>query len=245
VYLFLSILLLATRPSAQVAANKPNQGGLDAAGLTVLDENDFFRVTRVVLAAGKATPTLDRSQDLVIISLSGKSLAIEYAERHSSNALAQGEVRFLTRGSGVIISNRGEDPAEFITAALKHHFDAEVRPCAEPRKCSHPIQVGPAQIGESTLLFSNGFVTAYSHRLDRGGTLASSYYSSNGKDHLLLIALSDLQATFDGEEESFTPGQVYSSDAGQVEASAARGEAHWVVIRMQIPKHMESKNSGY
>jgi len=96
---------------------------------------------------------------------------------------------------------------------------------------------GPAEIGETTLLFTNGFVMAYRHRLQSGGTLSSSYYSSASRDHLLFIALSDVHASFDGEDEQLKAGQVYTSDATQVEVSAGQTEARWIVVRVNSPKH--------
>lgn len=103
-------------------------------------------------------------------------------------------------------------------------------------KCTHPIQSGPAQIGQSTTLFTNGFITAYRHHLVKGADLSSSYYSSSGVDHLLLVALTDLRANFDGAEEQLRAGQVYASEASQVEVNASSGEARWIVIRLQTPK---------
>ena len=96
--------------------------------------------------------------------------------------------------------------------------------------------MGDASIGETTSLFTNGFITAYRHRIERGGTLSSSYFSPRGKDHLLVIALSEMQANFDGVEETLARGQTYTSEATSVEVRAQTGEAGWIVIRVQTPK---------
>lgn len=233
------MLLCGVTVSAQIAPNDANQEPSKTPAQRVLDENDFFRVIRLQLTAGQATTISGRGQDSIVVALLGKNLVARDVQGNASSQLPQGEVRFVSRGSPIVILNVGEDPAEIVAAFLKHHFDAEVRPCVEPHKCTRPIETGAKQIGESTLLFTSGFIVAYRHRLERGGTLVSSYYSSSGKDHLLLVAMSDLQANFDGEEERFTEGQVYTSDASQIEVNASSTEARWVVIRMEIPKHSD------
>lgn len=103
-------------------------------------------------------------------------------------------------------------------------------------KCSRPIRMGPNEIGETTSLFRNGFITAYRHRLVVRGTLTSTYYSTKGKDHLLLIPLTNLRTNFDGREENLKQGQAYTSDATEVEVNADLAEARWVVVRVETPK---------
>jgi hypothetical protein len=48
--------------------------------------------------------------------------------------------------------------------------------------------------------------------------------------------LTNLRANFDGQEEELKPGQVYSSEAAQVEVTAEREAANWIMIRVEIPK---------
>jgi hypothetical protein len=106
-----------------------------------------------------------------------------------------------------------------------------VRTCVEPRKCSRPIRMGPNEIGEMTSLFTNRFITAYRHRLVVRRTLTSTYYSTKGKDHLLLIPLTNLRT-----EENLKQGQAYTSDATEVEVNADLAEARWVVVRVETPE---------
>lgn len=122
-----------------------------------------------------------------------------------------------------------------IVVELSRHWDAEMRLCTEPKTCAHPIRVGGFEIGQTTSLFSNGFVTAYRHRMERGGTLATSYYSPKRKHHLLLIAAADLEANFDGSEQKLKRGQVFASDAAEVDVDAGSHDVRWIVIRVEVP----------
>lgn len=202
------ILLWGITVPAQIAPNDNSPDSSKAPVQRLLEENDFFRVINLELAAGQATTISDRGQDAIAVTLLGKKLVTRDGQSNMTSPLPEGEVRFVNRGNRMVVSNQGEGAAEVVVAFLKHHFDAEVRPCAEPRRCTRPIQTSVSQIGESTLLLTSGFITAYRHRLDKGGTLASSYYSSTGKDHLLLIAISDIEANFDGQEERLSGGQI-------------------------------------
>ena len=97
--------------------------------------------------------------------------------------------------------------------------------------------MGESTIGETTSLFTNGFVTAYRHRLDPRATLASSYFSTKGKDHLLLIALTDLHANFDGSDEALKVGQTYASEATEIDVDDGNSPAGWIVLRVETLSH--------
>ena len=99
------------------------------------------------------------------------------------------------------------------------------------------------EIGTSTSLFTNGFITAYRDRIDRGGTLSTSYYSTKGAHHLMFVALEDLHADFDGTQQDLKRGQVFGSDAEDVEVDAGAHEARWVVIREEVPKSETPKKN--
>ena len=150
--------------------------------------------------------------------------------------MKDGEARFLAIGSVPRLVNSGSSTVPVLVVELKQHWEVEVRACSEPAKCTRPIRMGEFSIGETTSLFTNGFVTAYQHRLDRGGTLSSSYFSAKGKDHLLLIALTDLHANFDGSDETLKAGQTYASEATGIEVNATNAPARWVVIRVETHK---------
>jgi hypothetical protein len=202
----------------------------------ILDENNFFLASAWELVPDKDARLGDANRDLIVIALSDLKLAAQ--ENGTPDAMSSGELRFIPRGSHFLVRSEAGVTPQMIVVGLRSHWDAEIRPCVDPKKCSHAITAGGSDVGESALLFTNGFITAYKHYLRRGGTLANSYFSSTAKDHLLVIALRDLQANFDGQEEHLRAGQVYSSDANQVEVTAENDEARWVIIRMNVPKKL-------
>lgn len=165
----------------------------------------------------------------------GEGLALS-ARRVDTVNLKDGEARFLPVGNPPHLVNSGGGTVAVLIVELKQHWDAEMRVCSEPAKCTRPIRMGEYSIGETTSLFTNGFVTAYRHRLERGGTLSSSYFSTKGKDHLLLIALTDLHVSFDGNDETLKAGQAYASEATGIDVDAATAPVRWVVIRVETPK---------
>jgi hypothetical protein len=95
--------------------------------------------------------------------------------------------------------------------------------------------MGGSAVAWTTTLFSNGFVTAMRHKMVRGGTLSSSYYSAKGSDHILLIPITELQGNFGGLDEQLKAGQAYFTDATEVEITAKDAEARWIVIRLHAP----------
>lgn len=228
--------LLSTYCLAQVHVAEDQPASQTASeGHELLEENNFFRISRWEVAAGQTASVVNK-RDLVVVAQSEVEAKIKRPPE-ATTLMSQGEVRFVPRGEQLTIENPYTESAKILVAVLKNHWDAEIRECTEPKKCSHPIRTGPLEVGESTLLFTNGFLTAYRYRLDRGGTLDTSYYSSRAKDHLVLFALTDLDASFDGQEEQLKAGQVYATGAGQVEVNAVSSEARWVVLRMDVPTH--------
>jgi len=166
----------------------------------------------------------------------GEGLILSIGKASEADHLKEGEAQFVPMANPAKVVNSTSTMAQVLIVELKQHWENAVHACSLPSKCKRPIVIGDIPIGETTTLFTNGFVTAYQHRLDKGGTLSSSYFSATGKDHVLLIALSDLHVSFDGSEEVLKAGQAYSSDATQIEVNAVPAAARWVVIRMQIPK---------
>ena len=154
----------------------------------------------------------------------------------NADKLIDGDVRFVGRDSHASLIHSGANLAQVLLIGLKRHWDAEIRLCGFPQTCVRPIRAGGQQIGQSESLFTNGFVTAYRHRIDKGGTLSSSYYSKKATHHLMLVALDDLQAIFEGTEQELKRGQVFGSDAGEVEIEAGTHPAKWVVIRVESQK---------
>ncbi|MCU1295955.1 MAG: hypothetical protein JWO91_233 [Acidobacteriaceae bacterium] len=198
----------------------------------LMEENAYFRVSRVDLAPGNEFKVQQHKRDAVIVVLARDGILINTQRTGSPEKLGEGDVRFLRMGTDPTLTNSSDRPARFVVIELKQHSDAEIRSCAEPMKCIRPIRVGGAEIGETTSLFTNGFITGYRYRLSSGGTLTSSYFSSELHDHLVLIALTGMRANFEGTEEQLKTGEAYPSDATEVEVDAGPSEARWVVIRV-------------
>ncbi len=111
-----------------------------------------------------------------------------------------------------------------------------MKACSTPSNCTRPVRVGSIQVGETTTLISNGFVTVMRHRLGRGGTLQSSYYSAKGVDYVIIVPVTDIDASIGALNEHLLRGQPYFSGATEIEVSATEGEAIWVVIRLHEPE---------
>jgi quercetin dioxygenase-like cupin family protein len=201
----------------------------------VVEENQYFRVSRVQLAAGITTRIDQHGRDIVVLAL-GEGLALLAPKAAESIILKDGEAQFLSRGIGPRVANSANSTVPLLVVELKQHWDAEVRVCSDSVKCTRSIRMGEFSIGETTSLFTNGFVTGYQHRLDRGGTLNSSYFSARGKDHILIIALTDLQVNLDGSDQALRAGQTYGTEATAVEVNAVSAPARWVVIRVETSK---------
>ncbi len=137
---------------------------------------------------------------------------------------------FLERGSTFEF-----DPSKngaTIVVDLKKHWDAPIKVCSAPMTCVRPIKAMGTVIGETTSVFSNGFVSLFAHRIDRGASLTSSYFTTRGSDHIVLIPLTELHVSFAGTEEDLKPGNAYPSDASEIEVSAGDKAARWVVVRI-------------
>jgi hypothetical protein len=194
-------------------------------------ENNYYLANRLAIPAGSVVQVPQHGRDAILIMLGDAMAEFKLEPSDEPQNLGFGEVRFLSRGSHPILTS--DNALEILVVELKQHWDPEMRLCTEPAKCRHTIRMDSKEIGDSTSLFTNGFITAYRHHLVIRATLTSSYYSANGKDHLLLVPLADLTATFDGTEKELVRGQVYPSEASQVEVDAAKQEARWIVIRVE------------
>jgi quercetin dioxygenase-like cupin family protein len=231
-------LLLAVQAVARNGVATQNRKPIEKlvadAGSELVEENQYFRVFREQVAKTTAIDVHQHGRDAVIVTL-GEGLALPKPKVENIN-LKDGEARFLPVGSPRRLVNSGGGTAAVLIVELKQHWEAGMRVCSEPAKCTRPIRMGEYSIGETTSLFTNGFVTAYRHKLERGGTLSSSYFSAKGKDHLLVIALTDLHASFDGNDETLKAGQAYASEATGIEVDAATAPVRWIVIRVETPK---------
>jgi len=226
---FAIIYLLLTSALATQAGPSEPSGEL-------ISDDAHYRISKVAIAPGAQSAVKQNGHDVVIVVLPAERLTLVSSLDSPPEDLSNGNVRFLETGSKAAIGNPTDKTGHALVIELKQHWNAEVHPCAEPKKCAHSIRAGEQEIGETKQLFGNGFVTAYHHRLVPGASLTSSYFSAKGKDHLLFIALADVRANFDGLDETLKAGQVYSTDAVEVEMNAGSSEAKWVVIRVETPK---------
>lgn len=219
-------------PNADQAGNNP----LPTIDKETVEENPYFRVFRLQITANATKTFESHERDAVLVSL-GENLGLTMHKPYESASLENGGIRFLPMDSVTHLANTRSSAVFALIAELKQHWEPPMRTCSEPSRCTHPIRMGEAVIGETTSLFTNGFVTAYQHRLDPGATLDSSYFSAKGRDHLLLIALTDLHANFDGIDESLQAGQTYASEATAVEVNAGKSPARWIVLRVETLSH--------
>jgi hypothetical protein len=205
------------------------------AGTRLAAENSQYLVNRLEIPLNSSVKILAHGHDVILVASGEDSTELKTTHVPESQILANGDVRFISQKDSATVSNHGNKSLEILVIELKQHWNNEIRPCSEFAKCTRPIRIENNEIGETTSLFTNGFITAYRHRLAARGTLTSTYYSSKGKDHLLLIPLTDLRANFDGTDETLKHGQVYPSEATEIEVNAETQEIRWVVIRVQVP----------
>ncbi|HEY1802275.1 MAG TPA: hypothetical protein VGG46_15220 [Terriglobales bacterium] len=240
----LTSLIIGLSLTAQIAGQTTQNSNTNQTGSSsspavrreIVEENPYFRVFRLQITAGAETDLESHGRDAVLIVL-GENLALSAQKSGEAASLINGEARFLPMGSISHLTNSGTTTVTALIAEIKQHWASAMHSCSEPAKCTHPIRMGEAMIGETTSLFTNGFVTAYRHRLDPGATLASSYFSTKGKDHLLLIALTDLHANFDGSDEALKVGQTYASEATEIDIDAGGSPAGWIVLRVETLSH--------
>jgi hypothetical protein len=143
--------------------------------------------------------------------------------------------RFIPKGRQFEESSGTDPSAVELLIGIKRHWDAEMRPCAYPMKCTRETVVGNEPIASTTTLFTNGFVTAATHKVKQGGTLTSSYYTSKGTDRIVFIPFTDVKASFGGIEENLKVGQPYFTVGTEVEVTATDAESRWFVLRLNTP----------
>jgi len=215
---------------AGMVAMAPGQAGDTPAPASTSDllfENDYFRVLRVPVQAGEVPIQGKQSRDVVIVAVVRPAVPNASAPEAPVNFVPKGSPPHLTPST---------IPYDAVVIELKKHWEAEIHPCASPMTCTHKITAGGLEVGETTFLFGNGFVTAYRHHLVPGGTLDSSYHSSKGTNRILVVALTDLSLNLGGVEQNLHSGQVFFSDQTEVEVNAGSHDAAWVVVRVLNPQ---------
>ena len=224
---FLSLLLLA----AALPGVAPQER--ETVTRQIVLENAHVRVSRFWLEPKASTEFRSTVDSIVVAIANGTSLTLPHEQ---ARPLGPGDVQFVEKPSQLTLENLDEKPNVNLVVELKRHWDVPMEACSTPSSCTRPVRVGSMQVGETTTLVSNGFVTVMRHRLDRGGTLQSSYYSAKGVDYVLLVPVTDIDASIGGLEEHLLHGQPYFSGATEIEVSATETESVWVVIRLHEPK---------
>jgi len=180
-------------------------------------ENDFLRVFRITIAPNDST-TLAEKTDAVLLRISSESS------------------EFLPKGRSVQETNGSDRETVDLLIELKRHWDAEVLPCSFPKQCTRTTEMGGEAIAWTTTIFTNGFITGSTHKLVRGGTLTSSYYTAKGSDRILVVPFTKLKANFGGTEETLNAGEPYFSAGTEVEVTANDAESRWFVLRINVSK---------
>jgi hypothetical protein len=83
---------------------------------------------------------------------------------------------------------------------------------------------GEQEVGETTFILRGGGITVDRHRLVEGASLTSNYYTARTKSHVLIIALTNLEADFAGDHQDLKAGQVYFTDAEQTDLQREKAE---------------------
>lgn len=187
----------------------------DSASQLLLD-NDSVRVVRITLPA-QGSFSMNSRADTVVVRLQDETAT------------------FITRGTPTVRKNAAEHEAVDLVVELKRHWDTAVRPCSEPMKCTRETLMGGEAIAWTTTLFTNGFLTGVKHKVVRGGTLDSLYYSAKGSNRMLVIPFTAIKANFGGVDEELKPGQPYFTTAPEVEVMGADDQGRWFVLRLNIP----------
>lgn len=91
------------------------------------------------LPVGADTQIRQIKRDVVIGVVGGGPLNLIFSKSPNAEQIATDEVRFLARDTDPRILNSSDKPSQALVIEVKQHWDAEVRTCVEPMKCSpHP-----------------------------------------------------------------------------------------------------------
>lgn len=105
----------------------------------LLDENAYYSAAMIDLPVGADTQIRQIKRDVVIAVVGGGPLNLIFSKSPNAEQIATDEVRFLARDTDLRILNSSDKPSQALVIELKQHWDAEVRTCVEPMKCSpHP-----------------------------------------------------------------------------------------------------------
>jgi hypothetical protein len=211
--LFLLVLLSTTCGYGQDI--RPNR---------VLFENKYFRASSLIVAKDTPQKIVPKQHALLIVPINEMNLS-------ESTTLPAGSVLYVPQGSKWLSLASTSVPSKVVVVELLQNYD-DVQACAAPKQCTRPIRFGEGEVGETASLFRGGGLTVDRHRIVPGASLTSNYFTAHMQSHVLLVALTDVDASFGGDAQALTPGNVYFTDAEQADISAGRDETRWVAIRV-------------
>lgn len=200
---FCFVLILLASAVAQTAEPTPQ----------LVLENDFVRIRRVTIPA-KGNFSVAEKNEAVVVRLDDET------------------AQFIPKGEQVTVSNATDHESVELLLELKKHWNAEMRWCRFPKTCTRETKISEEPIAWTTTLFTNGFVTATTHKVVRGGTLTSSYYTSKGFDSIVLIPFTDLNVNLSGINENLKAGQPYFGVGTEVEVTGRDSQSRWFVLRL-------------
>jgi len=201
-------LVLAASAAAQTTVPVPVP--------SVVLDNEVVRVTRLTVPA-KGKLSFEVKSDAVVVRFQDET------------------ARFIPKGNRFDEANATDREAVDLLVELKRHWEADMRLCSYPMKCTRETRLGEQPIAWTTSLFTNGFVTATTHKVVMGGTLTSSYYTAKGADSIILIPFTGLNVNFGGIEENLKAGQPYFRAGTEVEVTGKDAESRWFVLRVNTP----------
>lgn len=149
-----AFLVLSLAASAQRVIEPPALTRAADPESRLLEENDFFRVTKIELEAAQQIDITNRNRDEIVVPVANSIRSM--GPEKTSPDLSPGDAEFVERGAHATISKADVSPGEFLVVTLKRHWDTDIRRCTEPKRCTHSIRAGGLAIGQSRSLFGNG-----------------------------------------------------------------------------------------
>lgn len=204
-------------------------------------ENEYVRVFKVEVAPHEATLVHRHERDYVVVTIGDAEVTNAGVGKEPKKwNFKDADVTFLEANGEKSFAhkavNEGGKIFENVTIEIKRSWNTAMRNCTDPLKCERTIRVGDFEVGASTSLFTNGFVSAYRYRAKPGATISSNFYSSKGNNFVLIVAITPMKANFGGIEEELKAGQVYGTDGADIEVNAPRDqELRWIVLRLNWP----------
>ncbi len=196
-------------------------------------ENDYVRVFDVTVPPGQETKYHRHDRDYIFVTLGDTDVeSTRIGETPVTLKLKDGEVRFTKGGFAHKARDLADTPFHNITIELKKPVLAAMEACAFPKTCDRRITAGGMEVGTTRLLLGNGSLNVFRTEIAKGAGLSTTYYSSAGADHVLIIALTQLDFTKSGAAQSLSAGQVDFGPGGDFDVDSAEEPRSWIAVRI-------------